>query len=151
LWELPGTHLHRLGAFLSGRDKKGGNAKWLHPACQMTLQGRLETLVCLAHFSVFCFFLLVARFHSKYISFPHRSSSSGVATTMGTATPTAVTTVFEVALAPAISSMPQTPDGVPDDVLKESEEEPEMAPESMPEMVPEEVPIEAAMIAVRAR
>jgi hypothetical protein len=70
---------------------------------------------------------------------------------MGTATPTAATTVVEVAPAPAISGMPQTPDGVPDDVLKESEDEPEMAPESMPEIVPEEVPIEVAMITVHAR
>jgi hypothetical protein len=37
----------RPSALFSGREQEGGGSKRLHPAGQMTLQGRLETLVCL--------------------------------------------------------------------------------------------------------
>jgi hypothetical protein len=51
--------------------------------------------------------LLLARLHSEYISFWHSSSSSGAATVMGTAAPTAV----RATPGPATGGEPQTPEG----------------------------------------
>jgi hypothetical protein len=114
--------------------------------------GCLETSVCLGPplFSILLFFLLVAMFHSEYISFPHSSSSFGPDIGMGTAVLAVAITAVEAAPGSAIGSIPQTPEGVPEDVLEESEEEPKMVPEPVPEVVPEEVPVEGEMIVVHA-
>jgi hypothetical protein len=100
----------------------------------------------LSNFLVFCFCLLETRFYSEYFFIPHNSSSSGVATSMGTAAPAVGTTAVTVAPGLAVGGLPQTPKGVPEDVLEEVEEEPEM----VLELVPEVVLVEGAMITVRA-
>jgi hypothetical protein len=69
----------------------------------------------LSNFLVFCFFLLAVRFHSEYFSFLHSSSSSGVATAIGTTAPAASTTAVVVAVVaapgPVIDVLHQTPEG----------------------------------------
>jgi hypothetical protein len=65
----------------------------------------------LSNFLVFCFCLLETRFYSEYFFIPHNSSSSGVATSTGTAAPAAGTTAVTVAPGLAVGGLPQTPKG----------------------------------------
>jgi hypothetical protein len=87
--ELPGTH-RPPARRPQWQETRGWCSKWLHPTSQTTLQG-----VCKPQFVQPHFF---GGLHSDFISFSHSSSSSAMATAMGTVAYATGTTVVEAAV-----------------------------------------------------
>jgi hypothetical protein len=124
----------------------GLRGRRLHPASQTSLQGCLETSICLASS------LFFGASFPDYISFLPSSSPSSAATATGmTASAIGTAAADEaVGVTPGLApdGEPRTPKRVPEDVVEDSEEESEVASELVPEVVRDEAPAEGAMVVV---